>query len=99
MSNSNDQQTGSVNLTLSIGTEMDLQSSLTSRLLSDYEVVNRVHPEHNVEQTTSLDHTFSGNLVCMPKDVQLKLMGVPLAMNNNNYIPLCGRIKETNCDV
>ena len=64
MSNSDDQYTGSINLTLNINSNLDdQQSSLTSPLLNEYEVVpNHVLTKHSEEPKKSSDHTSTGNL-------------------------------------
>lgn len=62
MSNYDDQRTGSINLSLKIDSRLAAQqSSLTSPLLNDYEVVKHEHTKHSLDPDKSPDRTSAGN--------------------------------------
>ena len=66
MSSIDKQPTASINLTVKTDSNFDSQSSLTSTLLKDNEVVPNPSPSHVVKNDTenqiSGDHIFAGNV-------------------------------------
>ena len=62
MSKNDDRETGPINVTLTTDYSLDHQSSLTSQLLNDYEVVNRgqVNPG-SLELEKEPERLFTGN--------------------------------------
>ena len=61
MSNDDRHETGSINLSVKLNTDLDDHSSLNSPLLTGYEVVSPLqHSRHSLEPENSLNH---GNLL------------------------------------